>query len=59
MSPTLEITVTFFDANHCFGAVMVLMEGYMGNVLYTGDIRFDRDIFKNYHYLYPPEKQNE
>lgn len=25
MSNTLEVTVTFFDANHCFGAVMVLI----------------------------------
>jgi Cft2 family RNA processing exonuclease len=42
MSSSLELTVTLFDANHCFGAVMVLIEGYMGTILYSGDIRFDR-----------------
>lgn len=45
MSNTLSVTVTFLDANHCVGAVMVLIEGYMGCVLYTGDIRFNRAIF--------------
>jgi len=38
---------------------MVLIEGYMGNVLYTGDMRFDKEIFKNYKHLYPPDKLNE
>jgi Cft2 family RNA processing exonuclease len=59
MSPSLEVTVTFFDANHCFGAAMVLLEGYMGTVLYTGDIRFDRAVFQKYELLYPPELTNE
>lgn len=30
----------------------------MGTVLYTGDMRFDRNIFDNYNYLYPPQKRN-
>lgn len=38
---------------------MVLLEGYMGTVLYTGDIRFDREVFQNYNLLYPPEIRNE
>lgn len=37
---------------------MVLMEGYMGSILYTGDIRFDREVFEKYHLLYPPDKHN-
>jgi Cft2 family RNA processing exonuclease len=59
MSSSLELTVTLFDANHCFGAVMVLIEGYMGTILYSGDIRFDRDVFKNYSLLYPPDMRDE
>lgn len=53
MAEDLQVTVTFFDANHCSGAVMALIEGYMGRILYTGDIRFDRDKFELYDYLYP------
>lgn len=34
------ITVTFFDAYHCPGAVMILFKGKMGTVLHTGDFRF-------------------
>lgn len=34
---------------------MVLIEGYAGTILYSGDIRFDRDVFKNYTLLYPPD----
>ncbi len=58
MSATLSVTVTFFDANHCIGGVIVLIEGYMGRVLYTGDMRFDREIYKKYSYLYPVDKLN-
>jgi len=51
--------VTFFDANHCAGAVMVLLEGYMGNILYTGDIRYDKKVFDKYYDLYPAYKRND
>ncbi|RPA76265.1 hypothetical protein BJ508DRAFT_365159 [Ascobolus immersus RN42] len=33
------ITVTLFDANHCPGAVMFLIESDQHSILYTGDIR--------------------
>ena len=39
LSPGKEIRVTLFDANHCVGAVMFLIEGDGKAVLYTGDIR--------------------
>lgn len=39
LSPGNEIRVTLFDANHCVGAVMFLIEGGGKAVLYTGDIR--------------------
>ena len=54
MSPSLELTATFFDANHCAGSAIVLLEGYIGTVLYTGDFRFDAEVFKDYNLLYPP-----
>jgi Cft2 family RNA processing exonuclease len=54
MSATLELTVTLLDANHISGSAMVLIEGYAGNILYTGDIRFDRRVFETYFHLYPP-----
>ena len=39
LSPGKEIQVTLFDANHCVGAVMFLIEGDGKAILYTGDIR--------------------
>jgi DNA cross-link repair 1C protein len=39
LRPDYEIRVTLFDANHCVGAVMFLIEGQGKAVLYTGDIR--------------------
>lgn len=37
--PGNTIRVTLFDANHCPGSVMFLIEGGGKSVLYTGDIR--------------------
>lgn len=39
LSPKSHIRVTLFDANHCPGAVMFLIEGDGKAILYTGDIR--------------------
>ncbi|KAF2717878.1 hypothetical protein K431DRAFT_195009, partial [Polychaeton citri CBS 116435] len=39
LSPGNSIQATLFDANHCIGAVMILIQGHGRTVLYTGDIR--------------------
>ena len=39
LSPLEKIRVTLFDANHCPGAVMFLIEGNGKAILYTGDVR--------------------
>lgn len=39
LGPKSHIRVTLFDANHCPGAVMFLIEGNDRAILYTGDIR--------------------
>ncbi|KAH0489731.1 hypothetical protein TgHK011_010147 [Trichoderma gracile] len=39
LQPGRYIQVTLFDANHCPGSVMFLIEGQGKAILYTGDIR--------------------
>jgi DNA cross-link repair 1C protein len=39
LTPGKEIRVTLFDANHCIGSVMFLIEGSSKAILYTGDVR--------------------
>ncbi|KAI9730381.1 MAG: hypothetical protein M1834_005891 [Cirrosporium novae-zelandiae] len=39
LSPHEKLRVTLFDANHCPGAVIFLVEGDGKAILYTGDIR--------------------
>ena len=49
---TQWITITFFDANHWPGSIMMLFEGPMGTILHTGDFRFTPKFF-NYNRLFP------
>ncbi|XP_063867069.1 5' exonuclease Apollo-like isoform X1 [Scylla paramamosain] len=41
------ITVTVIDANHVPGAVMFLFQGYFGNILYCGDMRWDPEMLED------------
>ena len=38
------VNVSFMDANHCPGAVMILFKGKMGTVLHTGDFRYRKEM---------------
>lgn len=40
------------------GSVIVLMRGYMGTILHTGDFRFHTSMIENYPELYPVSKRN-
>lgn len=43
---SLTMSVTLYDANHCPGSVMVLLDGYFGRVLHTGDFRFSESMLE-------------
>jgi DNA cross-link repair 1A protein len=47
-----DVEVTFFDANHCPGAVVLLFRLRDGSLhLHTGDFRFDADLPDHIHLL--------
>ncbi|CAK94931.1 unnamed protein product (macronuclear) [Paramecium tetraurelia] len=50
-----KVKVTFLDANHCPGAVMILFQGYFGTILHTGDMRFNMEMIPKNPQLYPPQ----
>ena len=41
-----KVLVTLLDANHVPGAVMILIKGYFGNILYCGDFRYRPEMLK-------------
>lgn len=47
LSPGNSICVTLFDANHCSGAAMFLIEGQGKAILYTGDVRSEEWWIQN------------
>ncbi|KAJ5085997.1 DNA repair metallo-beta-lactamase [Penicillium argentinense] len=56
LTPRRRIRVTLFDANHCPGAVVFLIEGSGKAIIYTGDIRAERwwvDGLKQHPILIP------
>ncbi|KAH0100894.1 hypothetical protein KCU60_g9851, partial [Aureobasidium melanogenum] len=42
LAPGQSIRVTLFDANHCLGSCMFLIEGNGQAILYTGDLRSEQ-----------------
>jgi DNA cross-link repair 1B protein len=51
----LTVDVYLFDANHIPGSVLLLFQGYMGTILFTGDMRFRKEMIEENPILYPPE----
>lgn len=49
-----KIILTLLPAGHCLGSVMFLLEGYNGNVLYTGDFRLTKTDISKYKLLHSP-----
>ncbi|XP_065051611.1 protein artemis-like [Rhopilema esculentum] len=45
---TESFNVTFYDANHCPGSVILVFEGRFGRILYTGDFRCDQAFLENF-----------
>ena len=41
------LTVTFIDANHCPGSIMIKVCGEFGSRLHSGDYRFSRALLEN------------
>lgn len=41
-----SMTVTCIDANHCPGSAMFIFQGSFGKVLYTGDYRYDAQLYR-------------
>lgn len=48
----------FFDAKHIPGAAMIFFKGYMGNILFTGDFRYDYSMVKENAYFFPSRLRN-
>uniref|UniRef100_A0A1B6LS16 5' exonuclease Apollo n=1 Tax=Graphocephala atropunctata TaxID=36148 RepID=A0A1B6LS16_9HEMI len=42
-----HFSITLLDANHCPGSVMFLFQGTFGNILYTGDFRYNPDVLEH------------
>jgi len=55
---TEGVTVTFFDANHILGAVMILFQGKMGTILHTGDFRYTPQMLNN-NIIFPLKLRND
>ena len=54
---TEGVTVTFFDANHILGAIMILFQGKIGTILHTGDFRYTNEMLNN-NILFPLNLRN-
>jgi Cft2 family RNA processing exonuclease len=54
-----DVTFSFFDAKHIPGAAMIWFSGYMGNILFTGDFRYEYAMVRENPILFPPHLRDD
>ncbi len=59
IKPGLFVNFWLFDAKHIPGSSMLLLKGYMGTILFTGDFRYNFDMVKENSILFPPALRNQ
>lgn len=53
----LKVRFYFFDAKHIPGSAMILFQGFMGSILFTGDFRYNYSMVEENNILFPLEKR--
>jgi DNA cross-link repair 1B protein len=57
VQPGLLVRFWMFDAKHIPGSAMILFQGYMGTILFTGDFRYNFSMVTENPVLFPPARR--